>query len=70
MLKLGEGEEAAKKIKEIKLQKYVGETNRSIYERALEHQNAVEQMQPDSHMLKHILDKHEGEEIEEIKFGV
>ena len=61
---------AAEKIRNIKQHAYIGETSRSAFERATEHQNAMRQLDPSSHMLRHALDKHEGEKIKEIRFGM
>ena len=44
--------------------------SRSISERAWEHQNDRDQLKPDSHLVKHIIDKYEGENIRSMKFGV
>jgi len=63
-------EETEKKKKEIKIHKYVGETAISAFERGLEHLNALEKLDEDSHMLKHIANDHTGKEIENIKFGM
>ena len=58
-------------MKNIVLHKYIGETSRSVYERAWEHMSSMEGLQTSSHMLKHALEKHNGEEdLEKIKFGV
>ena len=54
----------------MKLHKYVGETSRSCFERSQEHKNDMQQLKPSSHMLRHILDMHEGELIADIKFGM
>ena len=56
--------------KKIKVHKYIGETARSAYERGMEHRLALEKMDEDSHMMKHVATYHEGEEIEEVKFGM
>ena len=40
----------------IKRYVYIGETNRSVYERALEHQRDVTSCKTSSHMLCHFLD--------------
>ena len=65
------GEEMKKrKMKDIRVYKYIGETARSIFERTREHKSDAEQLNPSSHMLKHILDQHEGERPEEIVFNV
>ena len=61
--KLEEGSKA-----EIRVYKYIGESARSCYERGLEHQGDCEQLKPGSHMLKHILDKHEGQQPGEVVF--
>ena len=62
--------ERKRKISQIKIYKYVGETSRSIYERAIEHQNDMEQLKPGSHFLKHLVDVHEKDEKENVRFGV
>ena len=54
----------------IKKHLYIGETSRSIYERALEHQNDVEQLKTSSHMLRHLLEMHGGEQRSDVEFGV
>ena len=56
----------ARKIREmkerIKKHLYIGETSRSIYERSFEHQSDVEQLKTSSHMLRHVIEMHGGEE--------
>ena len=59
-----------KRIEEIKLHKYVGESSRSVFERAWEHENSRNKLHTDSHMLKHILDKHSDKNMKEIEFGI
>ena len=54
--------------KDQKLYKYIGESSRSCFERGREHQSDLEQLKPTSHMLKHVLDKHEGRQPGEVKF--
>ena len=54
----------------ISLYKYVGESSRSLYERGWEHEQDKNQLNTTSHMLKHIIQEHEGEDIEKIKFGI
>ena len=61
---------AAEKIRNIKQHAYIGETSRSAFERATEHQSAMRQLDPSSHMLRHALDRHEGEKMKEIRFGM
>ena len=62
--------EKRREIEKIKIFKYVGETARSVFERAREHKNDIEQLKPCSHMLKHLLDQHEGENFGEIVFNL
>ena len=70
------GEEGKKRIDEEKRRAkryiYIGETNRSVYERGIEHQNDVTGCKTSSHMLRHLLTVHEEEEEEwdKIKFGM
>ena len=52
-----------------KLHKYLGESSRSMYERAWEHMNSRDKLHTDSHMLKHILDKHRDCKMNEVEFG-
>ena len=62
-------EQEKTKLKEnIKRYVYIGESARSGYERLWEHQRSLEQLSPESHMLKHIVEVHEGEKIEDIEF--
>jgi hypothetical protein len=51
---------------------YIGETNRSVYECRMEHQNDIKACKTSSHMLRHLLDVHEEEEEDwdNIKFGM
>ena len=51
---------------------YVGETNRSVYERGIEHQNDIPACKTSSHMLRHLLAEHEQEEDNwnKIEFGM
>ena len=56
--------------KDIRLYLYIGETSRSVYERGLEHSRDFNEMKKDSHMIKHYFDKHEEEDIENMKFGM
>ena len=55
-----ENENVTRKSLPTPLYKYLGETCRSLYERGVEHINDMEQLKPGSHMLKHILESHEG----------
>ena len=49
---------------------YVGESSRSVYERAGEHWNAYKNRKPDSHIWKHHLVHHEGVGEPEMTFKV
>ena len=55
---------------ETKLYKYLGETCRSVWERSAEHLADLRNLSPTSHLLKHILDVHEGEDMERVRFGI
>ena len=44
-------EELKEKVKKIRLHKYIGETNRSVFERGWEHLNALAKLDTESHML-------------------
>ena len=54
--------------KEVRRHKYVGETGRSVYERGIEHTRDRRKWDKGSHMLKHIVQEHEGEDETEIQF--
>jgi hypothetical protein len=71
-----QGDMGTKKVEEAKRKAsryiYVGETNRSVYERRIEHVNDIAACKTSSHMLRHLLDVHEHEEGEwdQIRFGM
>ena len=50
--------------------KYIGESNRSGYERGLEHMEQFSRMDTRSHLLKHLVTKHPGKKPDEIKVGM
>ena len=56
-------------MEKIKIFKYIGETSKSCFERGLQHLADVEQLKPSSHILKHFLDIHENENLEDLRFG-
>ena len=58
------------KVENLSKYKYIGETCRSVYERSWEHLSDKEQLKPGSHLLKHLLDVHEDEQHDEVKFGL
>ena len=62
-------DEKKENLRKIKLYKYIGETARSSYERSLEHLRDYKEMKLDSHLLKHFLEHHKEEEMEEVEFG-
>ena len=50
--------------------KYIGESNRSGYERGKEHLDQFRNMDERSHLLKHYLQFHRGIEIEDMEIGM
>ena len=62
-------EEEKRKIKKYI---YIGESNRSAYERGLEHHNDISACKTSSHMLRHLLEVHEDEEAhwDSIRFSM
>ena len=56
--------------KNMKLHKYIGETNRSCFERGREHLNDFGNLSTKSHMLKHAVEVHKDEEASNLKFGM
>ena len=50
--------------------KYVGETNRSAYERGKEHMRQFRNLEEGRHLLKHYLQYHRNIRMEEIEFGM
>ena len=65
-----EDKEKKDKKNKIRLYKYIGETSRSTYERGWEHCNDLAQLNPRSHMLKHCISKHPGQDMSKVKFGM
>ena len=65
-----EGQENNGKKNGVKLFKYIGESSRSAYERGWEHVNDMATLNPRSHMLKHVLLHHPGQEMFSIEFGM
>ena len=53
----------------IKINKYIGETFRSSYERRLQHLKDLEDMKIESHMLKQYIENHENEKMRDMVFG-
>jgi hypothetical protein len=66
----GDDKKAQEMIKNMKIYKYIGETSGSSYERSQEHLNDMRQLKPTSHLLRHALDQHEGENLSKIRFGM
>ena len=70
------GKEGKKKVeaekKKIKRFLYIGESNRSVYERGVEHLNDIPGCKTSSHMLRHLLYQHEEEEADwdQVRFGM
>ena len=67
--KLGESE-YKKRIRDIKKFKYVGETSKSAFERGFEHLNDLTSLSSKSHMLRHIVEVHQGQDLSKIQFGM
>ena len=66
-----EVEKEEKKVqKESYKVKYVGETNRSGYERGREHVKQFMNMEEGSHLIKHYLQCHRNIQMEEMEFGM
>ena len=57
-------------LKNLKIFKYVGETSRSAFERGWEHLNDMATLNKNSHMLKHVIMNHPGEDMANVKFGM
>ena len=67
----GDEKKMKEMVKKMKLYKCIGETSRSVYERSWEHMHSMEQLQTNSHMLNHALEKHgEVENLGNFQFGV
>ena len=56
--------------KKIVIPKYVGESGRSAYERGYEHLDQLASLNKKSHMLRHMVDKHEGEDFSKVHWGM
>ena len=62
--------EGKKLGKEIPLYKYIGESARSSFERGSEHWSDMINLNQGSHILKHALQSHENDPLEEMEFGM
>ena len=49
---------------------YIGETSKSVFERGWEHVNDMATLNKKSHMLKHVIMNHPGEDMGNVKFGM
>ena len=49
---------------------YYGETHRSAFERGFEHLQDLARLSEKSHMLKHMVYHHEGEDFSQVRFGM
>ena len=66
-----ENEKEKKEMKDqIKIPTYIGESSRSAYERGFEHLNKLAALDSDSHMLRHMVSSHKGEDFQEVKWGM
>ena len=52
----------------MKLHKYIGESARSSYERGHDHLDDLKNLKNCSHMLKHYVENHEGEQLSDMQF--
>ena len=59
-----------RKLENIPRYKYLGESSRSAYERGKEHQKALEKLDKDNHLMKHVANFHQGEEMSDVRFGL
>ena len=57
-------------IENMRLPRNIGEPGRSAYERGYEHLNELASFSSKSHMLRHMLHKHEGQDFSGVKWGV
>jgi hypothetical protein len=62
-----EGKSEEEKTK-TKLYTYVGETAKSANERGGEHRYDMKNLRMTSHMLKHVVDRHDGDKMEDVDF--
>ena len=65
-----EDHEKAELVRNVKKYKYIGETSRSMYDRGYEHLDKLATLNSDSHMLKHMVTEHEGEDFHNVKWGM
>ena len=56
--------------RQMQLHKYIGESSRSVFERAVKHQDDIHKLKTSSHMDRHLLEMHEGEERSGLIFGM
>ena len=54
----------------MKVPRYIGESGRSTYERGYEHLDQLASLSNKSHMLKHMIFKHEDQDFSQIKWGM
>ena len=70
-MQAGEDTKLQKELeKNIRVHKYIGETNRSVFERGWEHLNDYHNLSTKSHMLKHAVEMHPQEDLKAIQFGM
>ena len=62
--------ERKERLKKIKVPRYVGESSRSAYERGWEHLDKVASLSSGSHMLRHMVMEHKGEDMDKVKWGM
>ena len=65
-----EFETGEEKEKELRETKYIGDSNRSGYERGKEHMRQFRNLEEKSHLLKHYLQYHKNIKVEEMEVGM
>ena len=67
-----EGDEEKRKdlITNMEVPRYVGESGRSAYERGFEHLDKLASLHSNSHMLRHLVDAHEGKDFKDVSWGM
>ena len=54
----------------MRIPRYIGESSRSAFERGHEHLEKLANLNSNSHMLRHMLDKHEGVDFKDVQWGM
>ena len=62
--------ELKERMKKAKIPRYIGESSRSAYERGWEHLDKLATLNSSSHMLRHMVLEHKGEDFGEVQWGM